>query len=412
MEQAFYPESMRVSVILWLAFFVSFSGQGQNFTISAKAIDQETKEPLPFASVGIRGKPIGTITNLLGEFDFHFANEYRNEVFVISMLGYQNFEAPVWTLLDTKELEITLTKSTTVLKTVIISDSLLGGDILRIALVRIEQNFPDRPFMMDGFYRDVKKIGDTYVSLLEAAIQIYDENYREPRNKSKLRERVSLREVRRSIGYTYKFTTYFDQDNLLEVLLLNNDVRYRLLPDEDVFFNNLVREEDSYYNGHEVFVVSHNKEFDLQIFIDKKTFGIIHVEYENKIPEDLGRKSGLIRKFESIKRVVDFRFFEGKFFLNYLTIDYKVNWYDPETNKLRFETELKQQLLINQVFSKPEGRIGITRKMRSYGLQYQDLPYNKKFWEEYNVIKDSPLDKKIIADLELEGPLELQFEKN
>ena len=412
MEQAFYPESMRVCIILWLAFLVSFSGQGQNLTISAKAIDQETKEPLPFASVGIRGKPIGTITNLLGEFDFHFANEYRNEVFVISMLGYQNFEAPVWTLLDTKELEITLTKSTTVLKTVIISDSLLGGDILRIAMVRIEQNFPDRPFMMDGFYRDVKKIGDTYVSLLEAAIQIYDENYREPRNKSKLRERVSLREVRRSIGYTYKFTTYFDQDNLLEVLLLNNDVRYRLLPDEDVFFNNLVREADSYYNGHEVFVVSHNKEFDLQIFIDKKTFGIIHVAYENKIPEDLGRKSGLIRKFESIKRVVDFRFFEGKFFLNYLTIDYKVNWYDPETDKLRFETELKQQLLINQVFSEPEERIGITKKMRGYGLQYQDLPYNKKFWEEYNVIKDSPLDKKIIADLELEGPLEEQFEKN
>ncbi len=403
---------MRVSIFLWLVFLISFSGQGQNLTISAKAIDRETKEPLPFASVGIKGRPIGTITNLQGEFDFHFPNEYRNEVFVISMLGYQNYEGQVSRLLESKEFEITLVKSTTILNPVIVSDSMRGGDVLRVALHRIDQNYPNHPFLMHGFYRDLKKIGGTYVSLLEAAIQIYDENYREPRNKSKLRERVSLQEVRRSIGYSNKFTTYFDQDNLLEVLLLNNDVRYRLLPDEDVFFNNLVREADSYYNGYEVFVVSHKKEFDLQIFIDKKTYGIIHVEYENKIPEDLGRKSGLIRKFESIKRVVDFRFFEGKFFLNYLTIDYKVNWYDPETDKLRFETELKQQLLINQVFSEPEERIGITKKMRGYGLQYQDLPYNKKFWEEYNVIKDSPLDKKIIADLELEGPLEEQFEKN
>ena len=130
------------------------------------------------------------------------------------------------------------------------------------------------------------------------------------------------------------------------------------------------------------------------------------------MPEDLGRKSGLTRKFESIRRVADFREFEGKFFLNYLTVDYKVNWYDPETDKLKLETELQQQLLINEVISNPDERISITRKMRSYGLQYQDLPYNKKFWDDYNVIKESPLDKKIIADLELEGPLDLQFEKN
>ena len=403
---------MRIGIFLGLAILMSYSGVGQNLTISAKAVDRETKEPLPFASVGIKGKPIGTITNLLGEFDFHFPAEYQNEVFIISMLGYHNYEGPVATLLESKEFEIKLTKSTTLLHPIIVADSLRGGDVLRIALHRINQNYPNHPFLMHGFYRDLKKIGNTYISLLEAAIQIYDENYREPRNKSKLRERVALQEVRRSIGYSNKFTTYFDQDNLLEVLLLNNDVRYRLFPEEEVFFNNLVRQPDSYYNGFEVFVVSHSKEFDLQIFIDKKTYGIIHVEYENKIPEDLGRKSGLIRKFESIRRVVDFRNFEGKFFLNYLTIDYKVNWYDPETDKLRFETILQQQLLINEVISDPQERIAITKKMRSYGLQYQDQPYNKTFWENYNVIKESPLDKKIIADLELEGPLEQQFEKN
>jgi hypothetical protein len=400
------------SIVFTLAILVVLSAKAQTLTISAKAVDIDSKEALPFASVGIKGKPIGTITNLLGEFDFHFSPEFRNEVFVISMLGYHNYEIPVAQILESKLSEVGLSKSTTVLKPVIVADSLRGGDILRVALNRVVQNYPARPFLMNAFYRDLKKIGGTYFSLLEAAIQIYDEDYREPRNKSKLRERVSLQEVRRSLGYSNKFTTYFDQDNLLEVLLLNNDVRYRLFPEEDVFFDNLVRKPDSYYNGFEVFVVSHTKEFNLHVFIDKKTYAIIHVEYENKIPEDLGRKSGLVRKFESMRRVVDFREFEGKFFLNYLTVDYKVNWYDPETNKLKFETELQQQLLINQVLSKPDERISITKKMRSYGLQYQDLPYNKKFWEEYNVIKESPLDKKIVADLELEGPLDVQFEKN
>jgi hypothetical protein len=48
--------------------------------------------------------------------------------------------------------------------------------------------------------------------------------------------------------------------------------------------------------------------------------------------------------------------------------------------------------------------------MTNYGLQYQDLPYNKKFWDNYNVIKDTPLNKKILVDLEKIAPLEKQFE--
>src|SRR5882757_5502030 len=253
---------MRSLIVFSLVFSYSATLLGQNMTISSRAVDKDTREPLPFASVGIKGKSIGTITNLQGEFDFHFPEELRNEMFVISMLGYHNFEAPLWTLLENKTAELLLTKSTTVLQTVIVSDSLLGGDILRIALGRISENYPDKPFMMEGFYRDLKKIGGTYISLLEAAVKIYDENYREPRNKSKLRERVLLKEVRRSIGYSTKFTTYFDQDNLLEVLLLNNDVRYRLFPTENIFFSNLLREPDSYYNGREIYIVSHTQDFN------------------------------------------------------------------------------------------------------------------------------------------------------
>jgi hypothetical protein len=45
-------------------------------------------------------------------------------------------------------------------------------------------------------------------------------------------------------------------------------------------------------------------------------------------------------------------------------------------------------------------------------LQYQDLPYNKTFWDNYNVIKTTPLDRHIIEDLEKELPLEKQFEDN
>lgn len=403
---------MRYLFFIFFLFVFSLASQAQKITISGKAIDIETKEPLPFATIGIKGKSVGTITNLHGEFDFHIPREFQNDLFVINMLGYQTYEAPVWTLLGSSSLVIEVKKSTLVLDEVLVADSLNGGEILQIALSRIEQNYPMQPYLMDGFYRDIKKVGGTYVSLLEAAVKIYDEDYREPRNKFKLRERVGLLEVRRSIGYESKFTTYFDQDNLLEDLLLHNSIRYRHFPAEQIFFNSLKREKDSYYNGHEIFVVSLKQGYLLKIFVEKGTYAIIHTEYESNQEEDLTKKRGLESKFVNLKRSIDFKLFEGKYYLNYITVNSKVNWYNIKTKELKFETELNQSLLINEIFPNSPNRITSTEKMRNYGLQYQDLPYNKEFWDNYNVIKESPLDRKIIDDLEKHGALEKQFKEN
>jgi hypothetical protein len=398
-------------LLIFLCLFSTVAG-AQTLTISARVVDRETKEPLVFASVGIKGKPIGTISNLQGEFDFHFPAEYRNDILVISILGYRNFEAPVWSLIDNPGQVIELDKTVFVLQEVVVKDSLTGGDVLRIALDRVEQNYPSHPYMMDGFYRDIKKVGGTYISLLEAATKIYDEDYKEPRNKFKLRERVALMEVRRSLGYGNKFTAYFEQDNLLEELLLQNSIKYRQFPEENIFFDSLRRDQDTQYNGHDVFVLFHDVDYNLRIFVDKTNYAIVHLEFESSAMSNITKRRGMISRFVHLKRIVDFREFEGKFYLNYISLDSRINWYDIKTEELKFETELNQHLLINAINTQAPERIGTTEKMRSYGLQYQDLPYNKEFWDNYNVIKESPLDKKIIEDLEKFGPLEKQFQDN
>jgi hypothetical protein len=325
------------------------------------------------------------------------------------MLGYKPYEAPVWTLLELKPLVIEVEKSTYLLNEVTVADSLTGGEILMIALSRIEQNYPMQPYLIEGFYRDLKKVGGTYIALLEAAVKIYDEDYTEPRNKYKLRERVALQEVRRSIGYASRFTSYFDQDNLLEDLLLHNSVRYRHFPLEEVFYKSLKREKETVYNGHDVYVVSHNQDYLLRVFVEKDNYAIIRVEFESKQEEALTKKRGMESRFVGLKRVMEFKPFLGKYYLNFLTVDSKINWYDIRTKELKFETELNQYLLVNDIVPNTIRRVATTEKMRNYGLQYQDRPYNKEFWDNYNVIKESPLDRKILKDLERHGPLEKQF---
>lgn len=393
--------------LLMVAPAISFS---QDITISATVVDKETNEPLGYASVGLKSVSIGTVSNADGKFDFHMAPEYRNEVMVISMLGYKNFEAPVWSMLGDPQI-IRLEKSPIILKEFLVTDTLEGQDIIEIAISRIEDNYPMKPFILDGFYRDVKKVGGTYISLLEAAVKIYDENYEAPRNRFKLRETVRLVEVRQSLGYESKFTTYFDQDNLLEDLLLHNNIRYRHFDDGEEVFSKLVREKNSVYNDHEIYVISYHGDYYMRLFIDAEDFSIVHFEFEQGFEDDyLGKRKDLYSKFAGIRKTIDFRKFQGKMYPSFISVTSKINWYDLQTNELKFQTELFQQLLINNVNPKPKERIRLTEKMRNYGLQFQDQPYNKKFWDNYNVLKDTPLDQQILEDLEKAGPLQEQFQ--
>ncbi|MCZ8354692.1 MAG: carboxypeptidase-like regulatory domain-containing protein [Cyclobacteriaceae bacterium] len=398
----------------WLVFIFAFVTQAaaQNITLTGTIKDKISGEALPFASIGIKGKSLGTVANLQGQFDFHIPASYANEIVVISMLGYANFEAPIWSFEKRNELLIEMNRSSILLEEITIKDSLTGGDVVRIALQKLNGNLPQEPYITDAFYRDIKKVGGRYISLLEGAVKIYDEDSKEPRNKNKLRERVKLIELRQSLGYESKFTTYFDQDNLLEDLLLNNNIRYRQIEAREKLFSVLVRQPDSYYNEHEIYVVDYTGNYHLTLYIDKTDFAIIRLDYTSgKENEILDKKKGLVSRFMGIEKTIEYKKYAGKMFVNNLRMRTLISWHDEKTNDLKFETELYQQLLINEIEIPTNERISSTESMKKYGLQYQNYTYNKKFWEDYNVIKRTPLDQQIISDLEKSGPLEKQFEE-
>jgi len=157
--------------------------------------------------------------------------------------------------------------------------------------------------------------------------------------------------------------------------------------------------------------VSYEKDFKLKVFIDKADYAIVHVDFEISYTGDnLDTRRDVVNTYIGYKKQIDFRRYNDKMFLNYITVTTQEKWNDINTKALKFDTELTQYLLINEVHPNTTERIRTTEKMRNYGLQYQDYPYNKEFWANYNVIKETALDRKVIADLEKEAPLEQQFE--
>ncbi|MEQ8927603.1 MAG: carboxypeptidase-like regulatory domain-containing protein [Fulvivirga sp.] len=390
----------------------------KTITISGRLIDADTEEPIIFASIGIDGKSVGTVSNTEGKFDFHIPYIYKDHMMVIRMLGYSNIQTKISNYANSDTVTFRMNKASKVLEEIVIRDSLTGGDIVSAAISKIDKNFPDEPFLMDGFYRDLKKVGGKYFSLLEAAVKIYDEDYKAPNNKNRLHERVALMEVRKSLGYSNKFTRYFEQYNLLEDLLLHNNIRYRQFPEQEVFYNSFKRGKTTMYNGKQVhvaignFLVPDNAgTMFIKLFVEVESYSIVRMEYERRFNNEVLRKKGdLVSKYVSDVKTIDFKEYLGKMYLNLITLRSRINWHDEETDQLKFETELQQELLINNIETNPDERIGRTERMRRYGLQYQDESYNKEFWENYNVIKDTPLDEEIVSDLEELGTLEEQFE--
>ena len=397
--------------ILFLAVGAAYAQT--HVTISGLVRDNETQEPLIFASIGVRGLSIGTISNSVGEFDFHIPVEHIDKPLEVHMLGYESYRMVIRDIIDNDISVFDMNKSVRYLDEVVISDSLNGGDILSIALKEIAQNYPQSPYIMDGFYRDVKNVGGTYVALLEAAVKIFDKGYEEPKNKYRLREKVSLVEVRKSLGYDHKFTSFFDQTNLLEDLLLHNTIRYRQFPEEEPFFNALIRKTTDYYNGRKVFVVEMKRETDLTLYIDAVTYGVIRMEYSTGPHKDIiDRKKNLASRLLSLKKIIEFKEYAGRLFPEHVNIISEIEWFDEKSKRHEFNTTLHQQLLINRIYPRNMEKIGATENMRRFGLQYQHKDYNKAFWDNYNVIKETPLNKEIIEDLEKELTLDKQFQNN
>lgn len=406
-------------VILFIYFFILANillAQDSFITISGVVTDIEDQTPLPFASIGLKGTSLGTITNTQGEFDFHIPDSRKDGILVISMLGYKDFSRSVKNLDPVNLNNFSLSKEATMLREVVILDSLTGGEILQIALNSIEKNYPMKPYSMDGFYRDLKKVDGIYISILEAALNIYDKDYSSPRNPLKLRERVSLVEVRKSLNYEFEYNKYFDQYNLLEELLLENNIKYRSFTDNPLFFRNISREGINIMGGRTLYELNLRGDngYFLILFIDTETYGIHKMIYRNgdgtTALQEINRSGKRVEKIMKMEKVIEFKEFDGKLYLKYLKVKTFYDWVNRNTGKLEAKTELDQMLLINQVKITNLQWISTGKKMKRYGLQYQDLPYNKAFWDRYNVIKDTPLDQKIMKDLEKYGNLNAQFQ--
>ena len=143
--------------------------------ITGKIVDDETSEPLPFATIALKNKGKGTVTNINGDFGLKITSDFYSDTLSVSYLGYQGREIPVKDAFG-NNLTISMKREYISIPEIIIKNH-NPQDIISRAFRAIPHNYGDTPAAMTGFYREgvVKK--SELQTYSEAILKIYKSAY-------------------------------------------------------------------------------------------------------------------------------------------------------------------------------------------------------------------------------------------
>lgn len=408
----------------WMAFWIlAVSSAGishAQHTLTGIVSDASNGEPLPYASVVIKDKNTGTITNALGEFDLNFTEELFDDTLNITMLGYQGYAAPL-NKIDLKHiLKVRLRSASFLLKEVVVLSGEGLQEKVRTALKNVPQNYPREPFSIEGFYMEIKKANGKYVSLIEAAVNIYDKNgYSHVKMKNHHRlndieEKGSIISIRKSLDYLQEpLEVQFGlQNNLLAYLLAENPIRYptHSFISEDF---NTIHERTLSHDGIKVYEITKTlPQGERKIYLDSSTLGILSIVekwpgnyHQRKISDSVSLL------YYDLDKTVTYRKMKGLLYPEHLKISWRVEKISAKNKTIVLSLENSLELLINKIIVDDVTKIK-DGQMELTSLQWQTGKYDSNFWKHYNLLKDTPLNRQIVEDLEKGIPLEEQFLKN
>lgn len=214
---------MRTCVFLLILIFGHLCALSQdNIALSGRVTDARNNQAIPFATVSLKSHPIGTVTNLDGAFTIYVPNELANDTLVTSHLAFSIFKIAFKDALKSAPFHITLSEKTILLAEVEVNtEQLSASDILKRALDRLKDNFNSKPFIMKGFFRDIREQNNKTVYLAEASADIQDPGFL-PSNDRKKKFYLKGARVSDTRIHEMLSGSLLNSGNVLNVMLEHN----------------------------------------------------------------------------------------------------------------------------------------------------------------------------------------------
>ena len=379
------------------------TGNSEIIELKGQVLDYNYK-PLPLVNIGFKNRPLGTITNNVGEFELKVPESYLGDTLWFSSLGYKTESIPVKS--SKSDLQVLLAETSITLPEVIIKYR-NANEIIAQFLRHRKSNYTEKSFLVTAFFRETIKQNKKYVNVSEAVLQILKYPYDKP--------------FRLDLVKFIKGRKYQDVEKMKDVnFRLEGGPFYFSRIDIARYMDFFPREGKEplyrykfegldYEYDNMVFVVSF-KPYDDNgellykglLRIDTDSYALVSAEFE--LTENTLRMSRkyLIRKESPqikakpyyARYYINYRPYKDIWVLNKIKGELKVRINDKRTRNKSVFTAVTEMLMSD--FKDASGirfKPSETYKPK-YILTDKIKEYDPEFWKDYNVIKpDEDIEK-------------------
>lgn len=371
--------------------------QPRYFFLSGKLLENKKGRPVRYASISVCNKPIGTISNIDGEFLLKLHPDNIRDTVIISSMGYAQVRIPAYKLLDEdlfilnpisiriREVKVTTTTTKQLLKN--LRDNL-------------SKNYSTHTKLMTSFYRETVKQNGQYISVSEAVMEVL----KSPYVNSSRGDLVRLLKGRKSPDVQpFKWLNFKLQGGPFTITKLDVIKTLESFIDEDYEnAHNYHIDRVIWYNNHPVYVVKFHPvsssffpSFEGEMYVHRETFALIHANFRlNKTGLKEAQSIMIRKKPRNVKArptyveyQVTYQNFQGKWQLAtaHASVKFKIR---SKRDKLNSEFHSVSDLLITDIKSTDLKRFRKDEKFTQHDIFVEELGrYDEVFWENYNIIK-------------------------
>ncbi len=312
-------------------------------------IDEETKDPLPFATVALKNKGRGTVSNINGEFGLNITPDLSSDTLSVSYLGYYGREIPVNQVFGSN-IKISMKREYISIPEIIIRNQIPQEIILKTRRA-VSSNYGDTPAMMTGFYREGILRKNELQTYSEAVLRIYKSSY----SGTILGDQIKVYKSRKIENIDRRDTLAIRLKAGLSTCLELDGVKntFDFISPESMDDYNYRITDIVTYDDETAYAIQFEQKqtvelplFKGTIYINTSDFGIYNVEFEinplliNKLKESFVSSSskGFNTWPVSVKYSVGYRKSNNRYFLNHVRGDLV---FTSKQRKKLFNTQFK-----------------------------------------------------------------------
>jgi hypothetical protein len=369
----------------------------RHFTIEGTLLDRYTREPVPYATVGIAADAIGTVSNLNGDFRLRIPDSLRNSVVSVSHIGYLTQEI-AFQLPEEHPRAVLLEPKVISIQEVVVR---LVNPLRLLHSMRDkrELHYSRQPVYFTSFYREGVERKKGFVNLTEAVFKVY----KAPYHHAPSADQVKLLKMRRIINENERDTLITKIKSGINACLMLDMVKNLpdfLLPENEHLYN-YVHSDITVIDNRVANIISFEQKKDIkeplykgELLLDAENDALlsarfeIHPEYVEKATDMLVTRKSKNLHIVSRKVVytVSYKPWNGAYYVNHIRGDLyfgirKRNQLFSSTIHTWFET------VTCKIETEDVNRFSRNETLRTRTVFAEtSFSYDSKFWGNFNII--------------------------